>query len=80
MEEKYMVNDILQNSKDFIKALDETILESNNLEFRQMIILIRNSSESFEGNLSKIAETKGYYIPSLKVDESEINNLRKMFL
>lgn len=80
MEEKYMVNDTLQDSKEFVKSLNETILESDNLEFRQMIMLLRNSAESFEGNLSKIAETKGYYISSPKADESEIIALRKLFL
>ena len=61
MEEKYMVNDILQNSKEFVKSLDETILESSNLEFRQMIVTLRNSAECFEGELYKVAESKGYY-------------------
>ena len=80
MEEKFMVNDILQNSKEFVKVLDETILESNNSEFRQMIITLRNSSESFEGELQKIAESKGYYSSSLKAEENEIQYLKKMFL
>ena len=80
MEEKYMVNDILQNSKEFVKLLDNTILESGNLEFRQLVITLRNSAESFEGELNKIAESKGYYIPSQKVDEEDIMILRKMFL
>lgn len=80
MEEKYMVNDILQNSKEFVKTLDETILESSNSEFRQMIITIRNSTESFEGELNKIAESKGYYTPSLKADDNEISSVRKMFM
>lgn len=80
MEEKYMVNDILQNSKEFVKSLDETILESNNLEFRQMIISLRNSAESFEGELYKIAESKGYYSSSPKAEENEIMYLKKMFL
>lgn len=80
MEEKCMVNDVLQNSKEFVKLLDDTILESDNLEFRGLVTLIRNSAESFEGNLSKLAKAKGYYIASSKADESEIIALRKMFL
>lgn len=80
MEEKYMVNDVLQNSKEFVKSLDETILESENTEFRQVIITLRNSAESFEGELNKIAESKGYYSSSPKAEESEILALRKTFL
>lgn len=80
MEEKYMVNDILQNSKEFVKLLDDTILESRNIEFRQMITTLRNTAENFDCEIRKIAESKGYYIPSSKVEESEIVSLRKLFL
>lgn len=75
-----MVNDILQNSKEFVKSLDETILESSNLEFRQMIVTLRNSAESFEGELYKVAESKGYYSSAQKAEENEIIRLKKMFL
>ena len=80
MEEKYMVNDVLQNSKEFVKSLNETILESSNSEFTQMIITLRNSAESFEVELNKVAESKGYYLPSPKAEESEILNIKKLFL
>ena len=80
MEEKYMVNDVLQNSKSFVKNLDDVILESTNIEFRQLITNLRNSAENFEYELNKIAESKGYYLNSSKVEESEIVNLRKLFL
>ena len=75
-----MVNDILQNSKEFVKSLDETILESSNLEFRQMIVTLRNTAETFEGELSKVAESKGYYSSAEKAEENEILRLKKMFL
>ena len=75
-----MVNDILQDSKEHVKLLNETILESSNFNFRQMTILLRNSAESFEGELYKISESKGYTLPSLKTEESEINAIKKMFL
>ena len=80
MEEKCMVNDILQDTKNFVKLLDDSILESNNLGFRQMVITLRNSAENYEGELYKIAESKGYYFPSESVEEIEIANLRKNFL
>ena len=80
MEEKYMVNDILQNSKEFVKSLNETILESSNLEFRQIITTLRNSAENFEGEIYKIAESKGYYSSASKAEENEIIQLRKKFI
>ncbi len=80
MEEKYMVNDVLQNSKEFVKSLDFAILESSNAEFRQLITNLRNSAEIFDSELQKISESKGYYYTSSNVDENEIMELRKMFL
>ena len=75
-----MVNDVLQNSKEFVKSLDFAILESSNAEFRQLITNLRNSAEIFDSELQKISESKGYYYTSSNVDENEIMELRKMFL
>ena len=80
MEEKYMVNDVLQNSKEFVKSLDFAILESSNAELRHLITNLRNSAEIFDSELQKISESKGYYYTSSNVDENEIMELRKMFL
>ena len=76
----FMVNDVLQNSKEFVKSLDFAILESSNAEFRQLITNLRNSAEIFDSELQKISESKGYYYTSSNVDENEIMELRKMFL
>ena len=67
-----MVNDVLQNSKEFVKSLDFAILESSNAEFRQLITNLRNSAEIFDSELQKISESKGYYYTSSNVDENEI--------
>lgn len=80
MEEKYMVNDVLQNSKEFVKSLDFAILESSNVEFRQLITNLRNSAENFDSELQKIAESKGYCYATSNVNENEIMEVRKMFL
>ena len=45
MEEKYMVNDILENTKAGIKDYEGAILECANMELRQTVQNIRNSSE-----------------------------------
>ena len=67
MEEKYMVNDILENSKSSIKDFGGAILECSNSELRQTIQNLRNSQESFQYELYRLAESKGYYCPAENV-------------
>ena len=80
MEEKYMVNDILENSKLGIKDYEGAILECSNLELRQTIQNLRNSQESFQYELYKLAESKGYYIPAVEAKQEEIDNVRNQFV
>ena len=72
MEEKYMVNDILENLKSGIKDYDGAILECANMELRQTVQNVRNSSENFQYELFKLAECKGYYIPASPAKPDEI--------
>ena len=54
MEEKYMVNDILEG----------TIQE------------IRNSCETFQYDLFRVANLKGYYTPAAKATQTEIEQVK----
>jgi len=72
MEEKYMVNDILENVKSGIKDYEGAILECANMELRQTVQNVRNSSENFQYELFKLAECKGYYSPAEPAKPDEI--------
>lgn len=72
MEEKAMVNDILESTKANLKEYQGAIIETSNLELRQTLQNLRNSSESFEYELFKLAESKGYYIPAQNATQDEI--------
>lgn len=61
MEEKYMVNDVLECTKNTIKAYENAIIETENIELRQIFQSLRNSLENYQYELFKIAEAKGYY-------------------
>lgn len=80
MEEKYMVNDILEGSKLGIKDYEGAITECSNLELRQTMQNLRNSQESFQYELYKLAESKGYYIPALEAKQEEIDKVRNEFM
>ena len=76
MDEKTMVNDILAGVKSDLTAYQTAITESENMNLRQTFQQIRNGDESFQYELFKIAENKGYYQPAEKATALEIDTVR----
>lgn len=76
MDDKYMVNDILEGVKGDLTTLQGVINEAENMALRQTIQQMRNSSESFQYELFKMAQSKGYYTPAAKATQTEINNVK----
>ena len=76
MDEKTMVNDILEGTKAELTTYQGVISEAENMQLRQTIQQIRNNSESFQYELYKIAQTKGYYKPAQKATVTEINTVK----
>lgn len=76
MDEKTMVNDILENTKASLTAYQTAISESENCTLRQTFQQIRNNDESFQYELFKIAQAKGYYVPAQKASVTEINTVK----
>ena len=60
MEEKYMVNDILESTKAGLTTYQGIISEAENMQLRQVIQQLRNNDESFQYELYKVAQSKGY--------------------
>ena len=79
MDEKTMVNDILAGVKSDLTAYQTAISESENMGLRQTFQQIRNNDESFQYDLVKIANIKGYSNPSSKAETKEIENLKRQF-
>ena len=76
MEEKYMVNDILESVKAELTTYQGVISEAENMQLRQTIQQIRNNDESFQYELFKVAQTKGYYKPAGEAPQTEIDNVK----
>ena len=72
MDEKTMVNDILAGVKSGLTAYQTAISETENSTLRQAFQQIRNGDESFQYELFKVAQNKGYYQPATKASMSEI--------
>ena len=76
MEEKTMVNDILSGVKSGLTAYQTAISECETMQLRQTFQTIRNNDESFQYELFKIAQAKGYYKPAQKATVTEISSVR----
>jgi len=76
MEEKMMVNDILENVKAELTTYQGAISEAANTELRQTFQAIRNSNEAFQYELFKVAQAKGYYKPAATASPMEISNVK----
>jgi len=76
MDEKTMVNDILSGAKASLTTYQNVISEAENMQLRQTIQQIRNSDESFQYELFKVAQTKGYYQPAQPATITEIQTVK----
>lgn len=76
MEEKYMVNDILESAKAGLTTYQGVINETENSGLRQTFQQIRNNDESFQYELFKVAQAKGYYIPAEQAPQTEIDKIK----
>jgi spore coat protein CotF len=76
MNEKTMVNDVLESVKASLTAYQTAISESANTTLRQTFQQIRNNDESFQYELFKVAQSKGYYKPSAKATVTEISTVK----
>lgn len=71
-----MVNDVLANVKSGLTTYQGVISETENMQLRQTIQQIRNGDESFQYELFKVAQTKGYYKPAQPATITEIQNVK----
>ncbi len=76
MEEKTMVNDILDNTKTELTTYQGVISETENMQLRQTLQQLRNNCESFQYELFKVAQTKGYYQPAQSATQTEIDTIK----
>lgn len=77
MDEKTMVNDVLDSCKLSLNLYENAIVKIKDMSLRQTIQQIRNNEESFQYEMFKIAQVKGYYIPTGEATVEEINEVKK---
>lgn len=76
MDEKTMVNDILEAKKAELTTYQGVITETENMQLRATVQQMRNNCENFQYELFKVAQTKGYYKPAESATPQEINKVK----
>ncbi len=79
MLEKYMVNDVLSQVNSSIGNYANVITQASCPEFRKAIQDIRNSCETFQYDLYKMAQSKGYYKPAEIATPEEVQTVKNIF-
>jgi spore coat protein CotF len=79
MQDKDMVNDVLSQINSSLTGYSHVITQSSNPQFRQTIQQIRNNCETFQYELYKMAEQKGYYKPAQMANMNEVQQVRSLF-
>lgn len=76
MQEKDMVLDVLSGSKASINNYAKAICECSDQNLRQTFQQMRDSGETFQYDLYKIAEQKGYYKPSCPASTQDMQEVK----
>lgn len=80
MQDKDLVNDILEGVKSSLADYARAIAESGNPQLRQVLTQSRNECEMFQYQLSQVAMKKGWYTPAQQASPQEIAQVRQAFM
>ena len=76
MDEKTMVNDVLESTKAGLTGYQTAISETENMQLRQTLQQLRDGNEGFQYELFKVAKSKGYYNPADPADMTEVQKIK----
>ncbi|WHH61724.1 spore coat protein [Petroclostridium sp. X23] len=79
MQEKDMVNDVLSMINSSITGYANAIAQAGNQQVRQTLQQIRNNCETFQYDLYKVAEQKGYYKPAAPAGQADLQQVKNIF-
>ncbi len=79
MQEKDMVNDVLSQVNSSLTGYSNVISQASNPQFRQTIQQLRNNCETFQYDLYKLAEQKGYYKAAQTATMNEVQQVKSLF-
>ena len=77
MDEKTIINDVLEETKSKLLFYQMATAEAENIELRQTLKQLRDNIESFQYELTKVAIATGYYIPAEIATPKQIDKVKK---
>lgn len=77
LQDKEMVNDILNQCKSSLTTYANVIAETSNQQLRQTLQQIRNGDEQFQYQLYQLADQKGWYKPSRPASPQDISQVKQ---
>lgn len=78
MKEKIMVSDTLHAINSSLSSLGSMISQTENLQLRQTLQQMRNSTEQSQLDLFNIARERQYYVPAKKASDSQVCEMKTM--
>lgn len=76
MLEKDMVNDVLSMVNSSLTGYANVISQTANVQLRDTLKQIRDHDETFQYDMFKLAEQKGFYRPAQMADQNDIMQVR----
>ena len=76
MNEKCAVNDTLSTLNSIINMLNYSIQQANNKNYRDELVVSRNTLEDYQWQLYLIAKENGYYVPAAPAGQADIEQVR----
>lgn len=76
MNEKVAINDLLSGLNTMINMCTYTIQQSNNKNFRDIVVQKRNKLENLQWEVYLIAKEKGYYVPAAPGGEADVQEVK----
>lgn len=76
MKEKAMVSDALFSINACLASFGSMIPQTENIELRQSLQQMRNSTEQSQLELYNIARTKQYYVPAKHASDTEVSEMK----
>lgn len=76
MQERDIVNDVINMTKLSLSCYQTAIVECANQQLRNTLQQLRNEAEQFQYQMFQIAEQKGYYMPAPTASQKDIQQIK----
>ncbi len=79
LTDKDMAMDALESCKHLVTELTKAAMECSNPSLKNTFIQMRNRCEQSQQEIAQITQSKGWYMPSIPADHSEIKRVLSFF-